>query len=97
MGGMWAFVDRKGGGGQVMYSVRMSLDSLWKVGKKRGWWKGVRGGDVALFVASLALMNVIYERRREAVDKGIGKGLGWLRGEELFARNVVEMEDKKHG
>ena len=86
MGGMWAFVDRKGGRGQVLYSVRTSLDSLWKVGRKRGWWKGVAGGDVAVFVVSLALMNCVYDRRKEAVDSGVGKGLGWLRGEELFSK-----------
>ncbi|KAL9124907.1 MAG: hypothetical protein Q9217_005819 [Psora testacea] len=92
MGGMWAFVDWKGGGGQVMYSVRMSLDSLWKVGKKRGWWKGVQGGDIAVFVASLVLMNVLYERRRGAVDSGVGKALGWLRGEQLFASRMGEKD-----
>lgn len=86
VGGMWAFVDRKGGRSQVLYSVRTSVDSLWKVGKKRGWWKGVAGGDVAVFVASLALINCVYDRRKEAVDSGIGKGLGWLRGEELFSK-----------
>jgi len=86
LGGLWAFVDRQGGRGQVLYSVRVSVDSMWKVGKKRGWWKGVQGGDVAVFVASLALINVVYETRKGAVDKGIGKGVGWLRGEDLFAR-----------
>ncbi|KAL9630021.1 MAG: hypothetical protein Q9164_006617 [Protoblastenia rupestris] len=95
MGGMWAFVDRKGGRGQVMYSVRMSVDSLWKVGKKRGWWRGVQGGDVAVFVMSLALMNVVYERRKGAVDKGAGKGLAWLRGEELFAKGEEEGQEGK--
>ena len=81
MGGLWAFVDRQGGRGQVMYSVRTSTDSLWKAGKKRGWWKGVKNGDVVLFVSGLAVMNILYDRRREAVDRGIGKGLGYLRGE----------------
>ena len=94
MGGMWAFVDRKGGRGQVMYSMRMSIDSFWKAGKKRGWWKGVQGGDIAVFVASLALMNVVYERRRNAVDNVIGKGLGLMRGEELLPKQVEERGDK---
>lgn len=80
MGGLWAFVDRDGGRARVMYSVRTSIDSLWKVGKKRGWWKAVKGGDVAVFVVGLALMNVLYDRRREAVASGMGKGLGYLRG-----------------
>ena len=78
-----------------MYSVRMSIDSLWKVGRKRGWWKGWQGGDVALFVISLALMNVVYERRKGAVDKAVGRGLGWLRGEQLFGKTVAEKGDGK--
>ena len=94
MGGMWAFLDRQGGRGQVMYSMRMSIDSFWKVGRKRGWWKGIQGGDVALFVTSLALMNVVYEKRRGAVDKSVGRGLGWLRGEKLFAKSSDEEQDK---
>ena len=97
MGGMWAFVDRRGGRGQVLYSVRTSLDSLWKVGRKRGWWKGVAGGDVAVFVASLALMNCVYDQRKEAVDSTMGKGLGWLRGEELFSRGGEPSGQEKKG
>ena len=65
-----------------MYSARMSLDSFWKVGKSRGWWKGVRNGDVLLFVVSLMLVNVVYERDPKAVSGGVlRKSLGMLRGE----------------
>lgn len=79
----------------MLYSVRLSIDSFWKIGKKRGWWRGVRGGDVAVFVTSLALMNVVYETRKGAVEKGIGKGVGWLRGEELFAKEEEEGRERK--
>lgn len=51
-----------------LYVTRMSVDSLWKVGVKHGWWKGIRGGDVVLFVASLALLNIVYELKAKAVD-----------------------------
>jgi hypothetical protein len=37
------------------------VDSFWKVGVKHRWWKGIRGGDVWLFVAALALVNVVYD------------------------------------
>lgn len=67
-----------------MYSVRLSIDSLWKVGVKRGFWKGFDGGDVAVFVAGLAVLNVVYEKRRAVIGGVAGKGVGWLRGEELF-------------
>ena len=79
----------------MMYSLRASLDSLWKVGKKRSWWNGIRGGDVLLFVTSLALMNVVHERRRDAVDRGIGKALGWMKGEELLGGKLQDRKDEK--
>ena len=42
----------------------------------------MRGGDVGVFVASLALLNVVYEGRAEAVQGAmIRKGMGVLRGE----------------
>ena len=84
LGGMWGFIDRRGGHGHFLYSMRVSVDSMWKVGKKRGWWKGVRGGDVVLFVAGLGVVNVVFERHKEGMG-GVGKGVGWLRGEELFS------------
>lgn len=82
VGGLWGFLERSSGRGQFLYSARSSLDSTWKVGVKRGWWRGVRGGDVWLFVASLAVVNVVFERDARAVSSGIGRrGLGFLRGE----------------
>ena len=77
-----------------MYSMRLSIDSLWKVGVKRGYWKGLNGGDVAVFVAGLAVMNVVYEKRRSAIGGGMGKGIGWLRGEDLFGKRPAEEEQK---
>ena len=74
-----------------MYSARASIDSLWKVGIKRGWWTGVRNGDVWLFVASLMLVNVVYELDAKAVSGGIlRKGLSSLRGEGLVDRAVMQ-------
>lgn len=94
MGGMWGIVDRRGGKAHFLYSMRLSIDSLWKVGVKRGFWKGFEGGDVAVFVAGLAMMNVIYEKRRAIVDGEVGRGIGWLRGEELFGRASGEHDGK---
>lgn len=82
LAGMWALVERKGDRSLFLYSARMSSDSLWKVGKKRGWWRGVRSGDVLLFVTSLALINVVYERDPKAVDGAVSrKALGVFRGD----------------
>jgi hypothetical protein len=62
--------------------MRASVDSLWKVGVKRGWWRAMYGGDILLFVLSLGLMNAIYEKKLEAVNSGVvRRGLSYLRGE----------------
>ncbi|KAF4553617.1 Hypothetical protein D9617_6g093480 [Elsinoe fawcettii] len=82
VGGSWAYVARRGERGNFLYCLRLSLDSAWKVGKRRGWWKGVQGGDVLLFTAALALTGAVYERRKTAVRGAVvRKGLGWMRGE----------------
>ena len=78
-------IDRRGGHGHFLYSIRLSIDSMWKVGKKRGWWKGVKGGDVLLTVAGLGVINVVFENHRDGMG-GAGKGIGWLRGEELVSK-----------
>ncbi|KAF7508779.1 hypothetical protein GJ744_008656 [Endocarpon pusillum] len=69
LGGCFQFLDRTAAGRtNSLYVTRMSADSLWKVGVKHGWWKGIRGGDVVLFVASLALLNIVYELKAKVVD-----------------------------
>lgn len=94
MGGMWAFLERKSGRGNFLYSARMSIDSLWKVGVKRGWWRGVKNGDVLLFVVSLATVNVLYEVAPKSVSSGVArKGLGVLRGEGWVDRATLPRED----
>lgn len=95
LGGLWAFVNRQRGRAQFMYSVRMSLDSFWKVGRKRSWWQGVQGGDVAVFVASLALTNAVFELREDAVDSEVARALGWLRGRKLLSRAHAERTDRQ--
>ncbi|MCJ1464809.1 hypothetical protein MMC07_003423 [Pseudocyphellaria aurata] len=83
LGGLWALVLEPGSArANGMYSVRMSVDSLWKVGRKRGWWKGITGGDLWVLVAGMAVLGGIYERDPGAVRAGwVRRGLGGLRGE----------------
>lgn len=90
LGGTWAFLERKAGRSNFLYSTRLSIDSLWKVGVKHGWWRGVKNGDVLLFVASLALIQGIYEVDPKAVNGAvIRKSLGMLRGDGWVDRAVV--------
>ncbi|KAK5118090.1 hypothetical protein LTR62_004136 [Meristemomyces frigidus] len=94
LGGMFAYVARRGERSNFLYSARLSIDSLYKVGKKRGWWKGVRQGDVLLFVASLALLNVVYERQPGAVRGAmVRKALSTVRGEGWDDKCAVGKED----
>jgi len=96
IGGLWAFLERQNGRSNFLYSARLSIDSLWKVGVKHGWWKGVKNGDVLVFVASLALIQGIYEANPKAVSGGvIRKGLGMLRGDGWVDRAVVKEETEE--
>jgi len=89
LAGMWAFLERGAGRSNFLYSARASLDSFWKVGRKRGWWRGIRNGDVLVFVASLMVVNVVYEKDPKAVTGGVvRKTLGMLRGDGWVDRSV---------
>ena len=82
LGGFWAFLERKAGRGTFMYSARSSIDSLWKVGVKKGWWKEGKNRDVLVFVSSLMLLNTIYEINPGAISSGVvRKTLAMLRGQ----------------
>ncbi|UNI22741.1 hypothetical protein JDV02_008604 [Purpureocillium takamizusanense] len=80
--GLWAWVERRHGRGVFLYSARASVDSLWKVGVKRRWWKAMKGGDVWVFVLALMVTGVVYERDARALrEREWRKGMSWVRGE----------------
>jgi hypothetical protein len=82
LGGLWAFLVKDSRRGDFLYCFRLSVESAWKVGVKRGLWKGFKGGDVWLFVVSLAIVNMVYTKDTEAVKAGIfRKAVAGLRGE----------------
>ncbi|EAT90765.2 hypothetical protein SNOG_02553 [Parastagonospora nodorum SN15] len=96
LGGLWGFLERKKGRANFLYTARMSIDSLWKVGVKKGWWRGIKNGDVLLFVLSLATVNALYEISPQSVNSGVArKGLGVLRGEGWVDRATVPPEDER--
>lgn len=103
LGGLWAWVARNDERDNFLYSMRLSIDSLYKVGKKRGWWRGIRNGDVLLFVASLASVNVVYEAQPGAVQGGVVRklvsslrGEGWVDSTKVVAKSAtVEDGDEK--
>ena len=80
--GLWAWVERRHGRGVFLYTARASVDSLWKVGVKRRWWKSMKGGDVWVFVVALMITGVVYERDAQAIREGNWrKGVSFIRGE----------------
>ena len=96
LGGLWGFVERRGGRAQFLYTARASIDSLWKVGRKRGWWRGVRNGDVWVFVASLALINGVFELDpRSATGSVVRRGLETMRGRAMLdpTRSMTQKEE----
>jgi hypothetical protein len=97
VGGLWGFLEKDAGRGNFLYSMRTSIDSTWKVGVKRGWWKGVKGGDVWLFVAALAALNVVYTKDVEAVRGGVARVIAGLRGETavFLSRHEEREEDNE--
>lgn len=96
LAGCWAFLERGHGRSDFMYSARASVDSLWKVGKKKGWWRGVRNGDVLVFTLSLMVIGGVYERDPAAVNSGVlRKALGVVRGEGWVDRAAAAAEKEK--
>jgi hypothetical protein len=94
LGGLWGYIERENSG-NFSYSARTSLDSLWKVGVKKGWWKGFKGGDVWLFVASLAMVNCVYTMDEHSV-KGISRTImAGLRGESAAVLRIDKEDDEK--
>lgn len=94
-----AIIDRSPTGHEnAMYSTRSSLDSLWKVGRRRGWWKGVKGGDVWLFVISLAMFSILLDSQRATFAKDRSMAvIRLLRGDiEMGLRNRDEKDDKRY-
>jgi len=71
LGGAFQFLDRTPAGhANALYAARTSVDSLWKVGVKHRWWKGIKGGDVWLFVAALTIVNVVFDLGK---DTAVGR------------------------
>ncbi|KAH9885323.1 hypothetical protein F4778DRAFT_761106 [Xylariomycetidae sp. FL2044] len=94
LAGLWAFVERRDGRDVFLYSARTSVDSLWKVGVKRRWWRAMKGGDVWVFVAALAVTGAVYERDGRAIrERGWRKGVSWVRGSGFRDWGVDEDEE----
>lgn len=82
LAGFWAYLEKKNGRPIFLHTAKASLNSLWKVGVKRRWWRAMKSGDVWVLVAALALTGVVYERDAKAIkEKNWRKGVSWVRGE----------------
>ncbi|KAI1333508.1 hypothetical protein F5Y15DRAFT_404936 [Xylariaceae sp. FL0016] len=96
LAGLWAFVERREGRNIFLYSARTSVDSFWKVGIKRRWWRAMKGGDVWLFVVALAITGAVYERDARAIREGhIRKGISWARGTHFRDWGLEEEEEEE--
>ena len=71
LAGLWAFIEREHGRSSFLYSLRISMESLWKLGVKKEYLKPGNTGDVWLAVASLMLLNIIRDYNAEAITSGL--------------------------
>lgn len=86
-------LDRGSGGkANALYAARLSALSAWQVGKKRGLWKGVKGGDLGILVVGLAVLNAVSSVAREgSVDSRVVRWtMEVLRGERELGMPVRE-------
>jgi hypothetical protein len=97
LGGCFQVLDWTAAGrANALYAARVGADSLWKVGVKHGWWKGIKGGDVGVFVAGLMVTNMVYEAREDAVDSGLVRWLmKVLRGEAEIGLGIKRRVTRK--
>lgn len=94
LAGFWGWVERKNGRGVFLYSARVSVDSLWKVGIKRRWWKAMRAGDVWVFVLAIMITGMVYEKDKESVhEETWRKGISWIRGQGFRDWAIEAIED----
>lgn len=97
LAGLWAFVERREGRSIFLYTARSSVDSLWKVGVKRRWWRAMRGGDVWLFALALAITGAVYERDARAIrEANVRKGISWLKGTGFRDWGLEEEDELDH-
>lgn len=93
--GLWAWMERRNGRGFFLYTARASVDSLWKVGVKRRWWKSMKGGDVWIFMLALMVTGMVYERDAKAIrEANWRKGMSWVRGEGWRDWSIEDDEDE---
>ncbi|KAG7286438.1 hypothetical protein NEMBOFW57_008748 [Staphylotrichum longicolle] len=98
--GFWALLQqgRRGSRGVFLASAKVSVESLWKVGVKRRWWRAMKGGDLWVFVAALMVTGVVYERDAKAIKEGSWrKGISWVRGEGWRDWGMEEDEEEADG
>ncbi|KAI1816576.1 hypothetical protein GGS20DRAFT_216015 [Poronia punctata] len=97
LAGMWAFVERREGRNIFLYTARTSVDSLWKVGVKRRWWRAMRGGDVWLFALALAITGAVYERDARAIrEASVRKGISWMKGTGFRDWGLEDEDELEH-
>lgn len=68
------------------------------MGEKRGWWRGVKGGDLVVLVLGMAVLGGVFETDEGAIrDRVVRRLVNSLRGyggvTEVKSRGLKERED----
>ncbi|KAJ9120526.1 hypothetical protein QFC24_005199 [Naganishia onofrii] len=78
-----------------LYSVRLSMLTLWKIGLKKGWWNASRRLAFAPFAIGLAILVHIKRQRLAPTESWVGKGVTWLDADyETLAKTKATSERK---
>ncbi|WEW59077.1 hypothetical protein PRK78_004546 [Emydomyces testavorans] len=95
-GAPFMFFGAAGYRSHFIYFFRLALHSAWKVGVKRGLWRGWKGGELWLLAVSWAVTGAVLESRPSAVTgPGMRKMLAWVRGDGYV--DQAELRAKKKG
>lgn len=61
-----------------LYTLRLAIHSVWKLGLKRGWYKYRPSLRVVPFTLGMVIMTAIKRRDPEALSGWVGKTIKWL-------------------
>lgn len=71
LGGAWILCERPGRQMDVgLYSMRMSIESLWRGLERRGIVRGIKGGETLFFGLAMGCLMALMKTQRDVISEG---------------------------